>query len=190
MRKIILILFSFIYAFAGFENYNIGTWNLQGSSAASTESKWTISIRQLITGENPLDILMVQEAGVLPSTAVMTPRQAQPAGVGIPIHEYIWNLGTLSRPNNVYIYYSRIDVGANRVNFAIVSRQMADEVIVIPSPTVASRPIIGIRIGNEAFFNIHALSPGGNDAGAIVTAVDSHFRNRSEINWMIAGDFT
>ncbi|TDJ80908.1 cytolethal distending toxin subunit B family protein [Campylobacter volucris] len=189
MKKILLILFSFVYAFAGFENYNIGTWNLQGSSAATTESKWTISIRQLITGENPLDILMVQEAGTLPSTAVMTPRQVQPVGVGIPIHEYTWNLGTLSRPNNVFIYYSRIDVGANRVNFAIVSRQMADEVIVLPSPTLASRPIVGIRIGSEAFFNIHALSPGGNDAGAIVTAVDAHFRSMPNVNWMVAGDF-
>lgn len=189
MKKILLILFGFIHTFAGFENYNIGTWNLQGSSAATTESKWSISIRQLITGENPLDILMVQEAGTLPSTAVMTQRQVQPVGVGIPIHEYTWNLGTLSRPNNVFIYYSRIDVGANRVNFAIVSRQMADEVIVLPPPTTASRPIVGIRIRNEVFFNIHALSPGGNDAGAIVTAVDMHFRNMSNINWMIAGDF-
>ncbi|AJC93148.1 cytolethal distending toxin, subunit CdtB [Campylobacter subantarcticus LMG 24377] len=189
MKKIVLILLSVWYLFGAIEDYNIGTWNLQGSSATSTESKWTISIRQLITGENPLDILMVQEAGILPSTAVMTPRQVQPAGVGIPIHEYIWNLGTLSRPNNVFIYYSRIDVGANRVNFAIVSRRMADEVIILPSPTVASRPIIGIRIGDDVFFNVHALSPGGNDAGAIVTAVDMHFRNMSNVNWMIAGDF-
>ncbi|AJC94656.1 cytolethal distending toxin subunit B family protein [Campylobacter volucris] len=187
MKKILLILFSFVYAFAGFENYNIGTWNLQGSSAATTESKWTISIRQLITGENPLDILMVQEAGTLPSTAVMTQRHVQPGG--IPIDEYTWNLGTLSRPNNVFIYYSRIDVGANRVNFAIVSRQMADEVIVIQPPTVASRPIVGIRIGNEAFLNIHAIASGGTDAGALVTAVDDYFRTRPNINWMVAGDF-
>lgn len=104
---------------------------MQGSSAA-TESKWNVSIRQLITGANPMDVLAVQEAGVLPSTAMMTPRQVQPVGVGIPIHEYIWNLGSVSRPSSVYIYYSRVDVGANRVNLAIVSRVQADEVFVLP----------------------------------------------------------
>ncbi|EAK1935985.1 cytolethal distending toxin subunit B family protein [Campylobacter jejuni] len=189
MKKIILsFVFNASLAFGALDNYNVGTWNLQGSSAA-TESKWNISIRQLVTGDNPLDVLSVQEAGVLPATAVMTPRQVQPVGVGIPIHEYEWNLGSLSRPNSVFIYYSRVDVGANRVNMAIVSRIRADEVIVLPPPTVASRPIIGIRIGNDVFFSIHALARGGNDAGAIVTAVDMHFRNMPQINWMIMGDF-
>ncbi|EGN5848336.1 hypothetical protein ISJ28_000853 [Campylobacter jejuni] len=45
---------------------------------------------------------------------------------------------TLSRPDRVLIYYSRVDVGANRVNLAIVSR-----------------PIIGIRDGSDTFFNIY-----------------------------------
>ncbi|TXE83192.1 cytolethal distending toxin subunit B family protein [Campylobacter peloridis] len=188
MKKILLLILSINLVFANLEDYNVGTWNLQGSSAA-TESKWNISIRQLVTGDNPMDILAVQEAGVLPSTAIMTPRQVQPVGVGIPIHEYEWNLGSLSRPNSVFIYYSRVDVGANRVNMAIVSRRQADEVIVLPPPTVVSRPIIGIRIGNDVFFSIHALSRGGNDAGAIVNAVDMHFRNMPNINWMIMGDF-
>jgi len=187
MKKIFLcVILSFSLAQADLEKFNVGTWNLQGSSASS-ESKWGISIRQLITGANPLDVLMVQEAGVLPSTAMQTERMVQPGG--IPIHEYIWNLGTASRPNSVFIYYSRVDVGANRVNLAIVSRVQADEVFVLPPPTTASRPIIGIRIGNDAFFSIHALSRGGNDAGAIITAVDEFFRNRPEINWMVAGDF-
>ncbi|MFW9280925.1 cytolethal distending toxin subunit B family protein, partial [Glaesserella parasuis] len=70
-----------------------------------------------------------------------------------------WNLGTRSRPNNVYIYYSRLDVGANRVNLAIIARRMASEVYVINSGSsvLTSRPAIGIRIDNDAFFSIHAL---------------------------------
>lgn len=187
MKKILFcLILALSFVWADLEKFNVGTWNLQGSSASS-ESKWGISIRQLITGENALDVLMVQEAGVLPTTAMMTGRMVQPGGT--PIHEYSWNLGTNSRPNSVFIYYSRVDVGANRVNLAIVSRVRADEVFVLPPPTTASRPIIGIRIGNDAFFSIHALARGGNDAGAIVTAVDEFFRNRPEINWMIAGDF-
>ncbi|EAI2873624.1 hypothetical protein GPD77_02470 [Campylobacter jejuni] len=53
---------------------------------------------------------------------------------------------TLSRPDRVFIYYSRVDVEANRVNLAIVSR-----------------PIIGIRDGSDAFFNIYALANEGAD---------------------------
>lgn len=54
-----------------------------------------------------------------------------------------------------------MDVGANRVNLAIVSRVQADEVFVLPPPTVASRPIIGIRIGNDAFFQYTRSSKWG-----------------------------
>lgn len=79
---------------------------------------------------------------------------------------------TLSRPDRVFIYYSRVDVGANRVNLAIVSR-----------------PIIGIRDGSDAFFNIYVLANEGTDVGAIITAVDAHFANMPQVNWMIAGDF-
>ncbi|MFW9294888.1 cytolethal distending toxin subunit B family protein, partial [Glaesserella parasuis] len=75
------------------------------------ESKWNINVRQLLTGPQAAGILMVQEAGSLPSTVVHTRRMVQPEGVGFPIDEYVWNLGTRSRPNNVYIYYSRLDVG-------------------------------------------------------------------------------
>ncbi|EEO6977495.1 hypothetical protein G5Z45_000974 [Campylobacter jejuni] len=48
---------------------------------------------------------------------------------------------TLSRPDRVFIYYSHIDVEANRVNLAIVSR-----------------PIIGIRDGSDAFFQYLCFS--------------------------------
>ncbi|RIY32865.1 cytolethal distending toxin subunit CdtB [Psittacicella hinzii] len=176
---------------ANLEDYRVATWNLQGSSAAN-ENKWNVSVRQLITGNGAADILAVQEAGVLPSSAMITERVVQPVAVGIPIHEYTWNLGTASRPNIVYIYYSRVDVGANRVNLAIVSRIRADEVFVLPPPTVVSRPIIGIRIGNDAFFNTHALANRGIDSTAIVRSVFDFF-NRSTtmqgVNWMIMGDF-
>lgn len=71
---------------------------MQGSSAA-TESKWSVSVRQLVSGANPLDILMIQEAGTLPRTAAPTGRHVQQGGA--PIDEYEWNLGTLSRPDRV-----------------------------------------------------------------------------------------
>lgn len=188
MKKFVLLcMILSVQVFADINDYKIASWNLQGSSAAS-ESKWSISVRQLITGESAADILAVQEAGTLPHTATQTQRVISSPS-GIPIAEYLWDLGTRSRPEQAYIYYAPVDAGANRVNLAIVSRQQADEVIVLPPPTSVSRPIIGIRIGNEAFFSIHALANGGRDAPAIVSAVFEHFRNRPEITWAILGDF-
>lgn len=74
---------------------------------------------------------MIQEAGTLPRTATPTGRHVEQGGT--PIDEYEWNLGTLSRPDRVFIYYSRVDVGTNRVNLAIVSRMQAEEVICFTS---------------------------------------------------------
>lgn len=180
-------------SFAALNDYNVATWNLQGSSASS-ESKWNINVRQLITGSNSADILMVQEAGTLPLSAVATGRMIQPVGVGTPIHEYTWNLGTSSRPNNVFIYYSRLDVGANRVNLAIVSRFRAEEAFVI-HPTTAvlqARPAIGIRIGNDVFFSVHALATGGTDAVSLIHNVNEFFsrdERKRQYSWMLVGDF-
>ncbi len=78
------------------------------------------------------------------------------------------NLGTTSRQDIRYIYHSAIDVGARRVNLAIVSRQRADNVYVLRPTTVASRPVIGIGLGNDVFLTAHALASGGPDAAAIV----------------------
>lgn len=76
MKKIICLFLSFNLTFANLENFNVGTWNLQGSSAV-TESKWSVSVRQLVSGANPLDILMIQEAGTLPRTATPTGHHVQ-----------------------------------------------------------------------------------------------------------------
>lgn len=189
MKKFLIFPIFISLVFGALEDYKSGTWNLQGSSAA-TESKWSVSVRQLIVGDNSLNILAVQEAGAVPASARRTRRMIQPGGT--PIEEYVWELGTSTRPRAVFIYHADIDVGARRVNLAIVSDRQADEVFVVRQTAIApetSRPAIGIRIGNDAFFNIHALANGGGDAGALVTAIHDTFSNRPEISWMILGDF-
>ncbi|MGG7048301.1 MULTISPECIES: cytolethal distending toxin subunit B family protein [unclassified Campylobacter] len=187
MKKIkILLCFIATLCFASPDDYKLATWNLQGSSAA-TESKWNISVRQIVSGANAADILAVQEAGSIPTTAMLTGRNERSADTIVT--EFLWQLGSVSRPEQAYIYYANIDSGANRVNLAIVSRTRADEIIILPPPTTVSRPIIGIRIGNDVFFSIHALANGGTDAPAIVDSVFRHFANRPEIIWTIMGDF-
>ncbi|ECF2367670.1 TPA: cytolethal distending toxin subunit B family protein [Salmonella enterica] len=193
MQKITIFLMVFIpfSLFAALTDYKVATWNLQGALAQS-ENKWNVNVRQLVSGAGAVDILMVQEAGSAPETAIDTGRIIP--SPGIPVRELRWNLGSNSRPQQVFIYFSRLDVFAGRVNLAIVSRQRADEIIVLPPPTTASRPIIGIRIGGDAFFTAHALANRGVDSPAIINSVFDFFRNsqRPDIqatNWMIAGDF-
>lgn len=61
-----MIICSYIsFACANISDYKVMTWNLQGSSA-STESKWNVNVRQLLSGTAGVDILMVQEAGAVP----------------------------------------------------------------------------------------------------------------------------
>lgn len=195
MKNKLMCLFLLLFCLpsvATLDRYRIATWNLQGSSAAN-ESKWNINVRQLLIGDQSADILMVQEAGTLPASARRTQRIVQPVGVGIPIDEYVWNLGTGRRPDLVYIYYSRIDVGANRVNLAIVSRYRADDVYVIDSgiPVLTSRPAVGIRIDRDVFLDVHALARGGTDAARLVQRVYQFFstEERRHLNWLMAGDF-
>lgn len=188
----LLLLFFCATSWADLERYRVATWNLQGSSAAN-ESKWNINVRQLLVGDQSADILMVQEAGSIPASARRTQRIVQPVGIGTPVDEYVWNLGTGRRPDLVYIYYSRIDVGANRVNLAIVSRYRADDVFVISTDisVLTARPAVGIRINNDVFLDVHALARGGTDAARLVSAVHTFFAQQQyrHLSWMMAGDF-
>ncbi|KEA45709.1 cytolethal distending toxin subunit CdtB [Campylobacter mucosalis] len=191
MKKLIILLalFSTTLVFGAIDDFKTATWNMQGSSASS-EAKWSVSVRQMFSGDNGLDVLAVQEAGSLPQTARPTGRVFDINGTMVT--ENIWNLGTNIRPSFVFIYYARTDLGANRVNLALVSTNPADEVFLLPPPTTLSRPILGIRLRTDVFFSIHALASGGPDASAIVHSVDRFFRSMPRLinsNWMIMGDF-
>lgn len=139
LTKLLLILgLSFTLSHAVIDDFKTATWNMQGSSASS-EAKWSVSIRQMFSGASGIDILAVQEAGTLPQTARATGRTFDFNGTSVQVSEHIWNLGTSQRPSFVYIYYAPTDAGANRVNLALVSRMPADEVFLLPPPTTASR---------------------------------------------------
>ncbi|MEJ7138214.1 cytolethal distending toxin subunit B family protein [Amphibiibacter pelophylacis] len=175
------------------KDFRTATWNLQGASA-STESKWNVNVRQLVSGAEAVDILAVQEAGQPPFNAVDTGRVL---GRGTPVRELRWTLGTLrgaSDPGTLFIYFADIDTGARRVNLALVSNRQADDVFVVPPSTTVSRPVLGIRIGNDAFLSGHALASGGPDAEAMVESVHDFFQNHPNpqwqaTNWMLLADF-
>ena len=191
MKNILILLFSFISLYANIDDFKTATWNMQGSSASS-EAKWSISVAQMFSGANGLDVLAIQEAGTLPATAQPTGREFRAFGTQVVVTEHVWNIGTRLRPDLIFIYYARTDLGGNRVNLALASRRQADEVFLLPPPTTVSRPMIGIRINNDAFFSIHALANGGADASAIVHNIDLFFQRSPTLastNWIIMGDF-
>ncbi|SIT38192.1 Cytolethal distending toxin subunit B homolog [Paraburkholderia ribeironis] len=209
MRFLTIFIFLMIYfsgaALAAVNDRRVVTWNLQGSSA-STESKWNSNIRMVLLGNRDggstsdsrrIDVMTIQEAGSLPASITANPalpldgRLVNPDQVAAPINEYVWNLGSSGRPIDYYVYFSRVDTGANRVNLAILSRERANQVILLrPRAWSGARPILGIRLGSDYYFGIHALANGGTDSGAIVARVWEYFyQNQISDQWLITGDF-
>ncbi|ACJ10134.1 cytolethal distending toxin subunit B [Bacteriophage APSE-6] len=126
-----------------------------------------------------------------------------------------------SDPNAVFVYhYNRIVNVPNRpqanprTNIAIISRSRADEIFVIeplvaetleslsnnydqdsnhPAGTWTRRPALGIRIGNNIYFTIHAASNGSrahNEAPLLVSMIEnfvSHYYPNATAR--IMGDF-
>ncbi len=179
------------------------TWNMQGASHA-TESKWYTAVRTLVTTDN-VEVLALQEAGTpAPAATLMDPLSANPSagapvlsnpdGVTTPIEEYRWVVASrrAQHPNR-WIYFSRNDNGANRVNVAIVTRERANEVVILPPPARydSARPILGVRIGADYYFTVHASANAGSDAGAIVNRIYEYFARsgNTRSQWMIMGDF-
>ncbi|NKI75598.1 cytolethal distending toxin subunit B family protein [Dickeya sp. CFBP 2040] len=205
-RKYIIAFFIFIHvpsaAVASLKDYKTATWNMQGSSAA-TESKWNVNVRGLISGNGAVNVVSLQEAGTQPSSANPTGRIIPPvvtiSGRQIPIEEFEWNLGTRSRPDMRYIYYAQWDIGAGRVNPAVVTDRRADEVIALRNPVINDgRPVLGVGFnratgvaGRDFFFTLHASANGGGDARPLLDSIRNHFASRRDRNsqWMVMGDY-
>lgn len=171
------------------------TWNMQGSNASS-ENKWKVHVRPLIAGPGSVDVVALQEAGELPassSPAIPVPIE-NPDGIPNQIQQRVWNLGTASRPDNVYIYFLST---LQRVNLAVVTRTRPDAVIVHANPREATsrtaRPVIGVRYGRDVYYSTHSLSSGNrNEAAEQVAHIHTYYSNLPNgrnYQWMIMGDY-
>ncbi|MFC5662563.1 glycosyl hydrolase family 18 protein [Kitasatospora misakiensis] len=158
---------------------------MQGSSIkAKTGSKWTNAVRALAM---QVPIVMLQEAGPeLPARSDPQPSQTftttDQAGVQ---HQYTvlhhtWVVDTGYRNPNptreVYFLQTRDDADnprriGGRVNIALVTREGADELLVVGNPIDAGRNALGARFGNEWYFTFHGLSSGGGDSAGMLTAI-------------------
>lgn len=145
----------------GLWNFHPVTYNMQGSAAdGSSIDKWRRDVEPLLANH---DVIALQEAGAPPASAVLLQRTVGVAG-GPSVETYRWRLGSSTRGRDVYIHWLQTDPGANRVNLAIVTQVPPDEIRVVPNPLDAGRPALGVRRGSFWFYDVHALSGGGNDA--------------------------
>lgn len=190
-----------------YAEYRLSTWNMQGANS-NGDNKWlTIVEGELLPN---FDLVALQESGAYPTGS--TEENLNPAdetyidhiGLFAVVTQRVWHLGTTSRPRDAFIYHIVNGIGNDRTSMAIVSHRAADEVIVIGPvrrnnrPDVgpanrASRPILGIRRGNDYFFNIHAGAHPYNEALNAVEDIESHMSEILETNpeatWIIMGDF-
>ncbi|MFY1701718.1 glycoside hydrolase family 9 protein [Micromonospora sp. WMMA1923] len=166
------------------------SWNMQGQSDGTggpPESRWTTTVRQLLN-EHGVQVLALQEAGNAPPvSATQTARTF--AQLQITEHEY--NLGTSSRPDRVFIYWT--NPGQQRNGLAIVTRERAQDAVALQvNSQFNSRPLAGVQLGSDWYFDAHALSMGPtrtNDAADIVDTARQFMAGRPSDEWMLLADF-
>jgi len=167
------------------------SWNMQGESAGMggvPESRWVTQIQQMLDVDG-VQVVALQEAGnAPPPTASMTDRRFPMPGVT----EFLWNMGTGTRPNLVNIYFA--DTGQQRNGLAIVTRETVTNAVQLPvTSRFNSRPMMGVQIGSSWYFTAHALSNGptsANDAEDIIeTARQFIASNAPADDWMVIADF-
>jgi cytolethal distending toxin subunit B len=142
----------------------IVTWNMQGASWA-TEMKWRMGVANMLS--NGADVVCLQECGAIPRSATFHWQDAQAPELSL----HTW--GTSRRP--IYILFYLADLSGNRVNLAIASHHVLwpgnVRPVLFPAGLPARRPAIGVTIGNETFYCVHAISPNGPDASRLLSAI-------------------
>ncbi|MEW2119604.1 spherulation-specific family 4 protein [Streptomyces sp. NPDC005474] len=170
------------------------TNNLQGySSKGDAGSKWTTSVEQFI---NAAPIVLLQEVGPggPPRAGDGTLHQTENGDY----REYTWTVGGSFRGFDTHVYYTQTQGDATsenpsgRVNIAIVTRDVPDEVFIVNSSTERGRNALGVRFGNNWYFTFHGLARSrGSDDGPMLNDIDLEVqahRGQGQ-TWTVGGDF-
>lgn len=185
-----------------FHDYDTASWNMQGATSGSV-SKWADVIGPAMQMSNPnnvlpIDVLALQESGSLPSSHPFLPADEAPVryingGQNNPhVTQNQWTIDSNSRAtvNTAFIYH--IQTNAQH-NVAIVSTQQAEEVIVVNPANPAHRPAVGIRLGSDYFFSLHAQAYENNESPGIVQSIENDLSNvltqNPDTTWIIMGDY-
>lgn len=185
-----------------FQQYDTASWNMQGAFSGS-HSKWADVIGPAMQMTNPrhtrsIDVFALQESGSLPSSHPLLPEapvrhinggQINPLPV---VTQNQWTIDSTSRATITTAFIYHIQSNAQH-NVAIVSTQQADEVIVVNPMNPAHRPAVGIRIGLDYFFSLHAQPYDNNEAPGIVQRIENDLsivlNQFPDTTWIIMGDY-
>ena len=131
-------------AYSMFTSKKTATWNLQGAGHA-TDNKWSNQVSTMTVGPDAVNILGLQEAGSPPPSAQFTWSSSQffqPDNLTTPVTAYLWQV---RRNEYRYIYFSDNDAGAHRVNVAIVTDEIPDEVVILRPQQFSERSSVTWR---------------------------------------------
>ncbi|MEI5103820.1 endonuclease/exonuclease/phosphatase family protein [Streptomyces sp. PmtG] len=177
-------------AHASNSDRRILAWNMQGGGDEDgPAAKWQTLFN--LMRDRRVDMATLQESGVAPRgathlrnvAATMTHARPEPI-TEVEVHRYG---GTGTRPQ-FYLYRIAWDDGGHRVNQAILMRQLADEVLLVPRRGDGLRPMLGVRLGDDLVFTIHAGANNGPDAAAQAEDAWNYAQGRN-LNLVVAGDF-
>ncbi|MFH8407625.1 spherulation-specific family 4 protein [Streptomyces sp. NPDC018019] len=180
---------------------SIITNNIQGESD-HTAAKWNSQVESFARSA---EIVLIQEAG--PQGPSGASRQADiTTADGDTVRYSRWRAraGRL-QPDPHHVFFIQTDDNGGRgqggrVNIATITRQQPDEVRVVTNPVQAGRAALGVRFGNDWYFNVHGLSGrrtgdpnatgGGADSATLLTAIRDSVRSwGAHYQWTAGGDF-
>ncbi|MEV7728764.1 endonuclease/exonuclease/phosphatase family protein [Streptomyces sp. NPDC087917] len=175
------------------------TWNMQGGGEGGNDParKWEVLKKPLLSDPEAgrADIALIQEAGPMdvPASAqyqnTMTPQIVNSGAEPINrVEHYTWKV---SNQQTYHIYRIDWDTGGHRVNPAIVTRQPADDTVLVGRVSADLRPMLGVRFGDDVYFTLHSDSPNGNDAMALAGRAWNwaQAHTPSPYSIMVGGDF-
>ena len=174
---------------AGLQNTSLITWNMQGEGDGGA-GKW----QTVYDYARNADIVMLQEAGPQgPSSGTAQNPIVTPEGYTVQHSELRLRGQRTTVRHQVYFLQTDGNNGRNaggRVNIAVITRAVPDEVRVVGNLVTAGRAALGVRFGNYWYFSVHALSSGGNDGAALADTIDNAVTSwGAQYEWTIGGDF-
>jgi len=171
----------------------IGIWNMQGANV----EKWQSMIRSYMS-DTRVDAMCLQECGAPPASAVALPAVMPISNPGpVPaavVNPRRWVVGSNGASLYILTYNFGVSPGS-RCNLTIVCRQPPLHWwLVWAAYGPVWRPVVGATLyGNSAVFSVHAISPNGPDALAVVAAIASLTTSvpaaQRPAAWYLGGDF-
>lgn len=188
-------------AFAALRDHKMLSWNMEGFDF-DPELTWKKEIAGLLAGSAPdcsqaPDIVALQSIGELPAGAEWVKEHEIRRGIRrFIVNEYRWYIETGAHSETRYIYHLNNWPAGSQKNMALLTKERAEAVLIIPPQPLASgmslaeRPLLGVQLdADTAVFTIHAApyaEPASNEVDHVMTAAMAEIKVSQ---WAILGNF-